>query len=65
TEDVKCDKCSAIMKVDDVDDLVGELHEIAGQNNTKVEFVSGESEEGGLLLKAFGGIAGILRFRVS
>jgi len=27
--------------------------------------VSGESEEGGLLLKAFGGIAGILRFRVS
>ena len=65
TEDVKCDKCSAIMKVDEVDDLVGELHRIAGQNNTKVEFVSGESEEGGLLLKAFGGIAGILRFRVS
>ena len=65
TEDVKCDKCSAIMKVDEVDDLVGELHKIAGQNNTKVEFVSGESEEGGLLLKAFGGIAGILRFRVS
>jgi peptide chain release factor subunit 1 len=65
TEDVRCDKCSAIMKVDEVDDLVGELHKIAGQNNTKVEFVSGESEEGGLLLKAFGGIAGILRFRVS
>jgi peptide chain release factor subunit 1 len=65
TEDVKCDKCNAIMKVDEVDDLVGELHKIAGQNNTKVEFVSGESEEGGLLLKAFGGIAGILRFRVS
>jgi peptide chain release factor subunit 1 len=65
TEDVKCDKCSAIMNVDEVDDLVGELHKIAGQNNTKVEFVSGESEEGGLLLKAFGGIAGILRFRVS
>jgi peptide chain release factor subunit 1 len=65
TDDVKCDKCSAIMKVDEADDLVGELHKIAGQNNTKVEFVSGESEEGGLLLKAFGGIAGILRFRVS
>lgn len=65
TEDVKCDKCSAIMKVDEVDDLVGELHKIAEQNNTKVEFVSGESEEGGLLLKAFGGLAGILRFRVS
>jgi peptide chain release factor subunit 1 len=65
TEEVKCDKCGAIMKVDEVDDLVGELHKIAEQNNTKVEFVSGESEEGGLLLKAFGGLAGILRFRVS
>jgi peptide chain release factor subunit 1 len=65
TEDVKCDKCSAIMKVDEVDDLVGDLHKLADANNTKVEFISGESEEGGLLLKAFGGVAGILRFRVS
>jgi len=65
TEDIKCDKCSAIMKVDEVDDLVGDLHKLAEANNTKVEFVSGESEEGGLLLKAFGGVAGILRFRVN
>lgn len=65
TEEFKCDKCSAIMKVDEVDDLVGELHKLADANNTKVEFISGESEEGGLLLKAFGGVAGILRFRVS
>jgi peptide chain release factor subunit 1 len=65
TEDVKCDKCSAVMKVDEVDDLVGELHKLADANNTKVEFISGESEEGGLLLKAFGGVAGILRFRVN
>ena len=65
TEDVKCSKCGAIMKVDEVDDLVGELHKVAAQNNTKVEFISGESEEGGLLMKAFGGIAGILRFRVN
>ena len=65
TEDIKCDKCGAIMKVDEVDDLVGDLHKLAEQNNTKVEFVSGESEEGGLLMKAFGGIAGILRFRVN
>ena len=65
TEVVKCDKCGAIMKTDEVDDLVGELHKIADANNTKVEFISGESEEGGLLLKAFGGLAGILRFRVN
>jgi peptide chain release factor subunit 1 len=65
TEDIKCDKCGAIMKVDEVDDLVGDLHKIADQNSTKVEFISGESEEGGLLIKAFGGVAGILRFRVN
>ena len=65
TEDIKCDKCSAIMKVDEVDDLVGELHKMADANNTKVEFVSGESEEGQMLLKAFGGLAAILRFRVN
>ena len=65
TEEVKCDKCGAIMKADEVDDLVGELHKLADANNTKVEFISGESEEGGLLLKAFGGVAGILRFRVN
>jgi len=62
---VKCDKCTAIMKVDEVDDLVGELHKLADANNSKVEFISGESEEGGLLLKAFGGVAGILRFRIN
>lgn len=65
TEEVRCDKCGAIMKVDGIDDLVGDLHKLADANNTKVEFISGESEEGGLLLKAFGGVAGILRFRVN
>ena len=65
TEVVKCGKCGSIMKVDEVDDLVGELHKMAAANNTKVEFVSGESEEGQLLLKGFGGLAGILRFRVN
>jgi peptide chain release factor subunit 1 len=65
TEVIRCDKCGAVMKVELVDDLVGEMHKIAEQNNTKVEFISGESEEGELLMKAFGGVAGILRFRVS
>ena len=65
TEDIRCDKCRALMKVELVDDLVGEMHKIAEQNNTKVEFISGESEEGELLMKAFGGVAGILRFRVN
>jgi peptide chain release factor subunit 1 len=65
TADVKCGKCQAIMKVDEVIDLVEELHKVAAENNTSVEFISGESEEGELLTKAFGGLAGILRFRVN
>ncbi len=64
TEEIKCEKCGVEMNVDAVEDLVGELHKMADANNTKVEFVSGESEEGDLLKKAFGGIAGILRFRI-
>jgi peptide chain release factor subunit 1 len=65
TEDVKCDKCGSVMRTDTIQDLVGEMHKLADDNNTKVEFISGESEEGGLLMKAFGGLAGILRFRVN
>ncbi len=65
TVEFKCDGCQTIMDVEKVHDLVGDLHQVADANNTKVEFISGESEEGELLKKAFGGIAGILRFRVS
>jgi len=65
TEEFKCDKCQTIMDVEQVHDLVGDLHKVADDNNTKVEFISGESDEGELLKKAFGGIAGILRFRVN
>lgn len=61
----RCDKCQTAMVADEVHDLVDDLHKMAAANNTKIEFVSGESEEGELLKKAFGGIAGILRFRVS
>jgi len=65
TEEFRCDKCQTVMHLSESDDLVGELHKMADANNTKVEFISGESEEGELLLKAFGGVAGILRFRVN
>ncbi|MGQ0798098.1 MAG: peptide chain release factor aRF-1 [Methanobacteriota archaeon] len=46
-------------------DIVEELSEAAGKTGGTVELVSRDSEEGELLLKAFGGIAAILRYRVS
>jgi peptide chain release factor subunit 1 len=46
-------------------ELIEDLTGIAGQMGTNVELISKDSEEGQLLLRAFGGIAAVLRFRVS
>ena len=63
--EAKCDKCGTPMSVDSTADLVEEFHKMADANSSAVQFISGESEEGEMLLKAFGGLAGILRFKVS
>jgi len=46
-------------------DLVEELTEKAAPMGTKVELISRDSEEGDLFLKAFGGLAAIMRYRVA
>ncbi len=46
-------------------DVVEELTEKAIPMGSKVELVSRDSEEGDLFLKAFGGLAAILRYRVT
>ena len=46
-------------------DLIEELTSLAEQTGTKVELISKDSEEGALLLRAFGGIAALLRYRVT
>ena len=53
------------MAVQDRRDLVVEFTERATTMGTRVELVSRESEEGELLLRAFGGLAAILRYRVT
>jgi peptide chain release factor subunit 1 len=62
--EVMCEDCKTPMTVVESVDLVEEFHKMADANSTAVQFISGESEEGEMLLKAFGGLAGILRFRV-
>ena len=44
--------------------LVDYFVERAEEMNTNVEFISTETEEGMQLLRAFGGIAAILRYNV-
>ena len=61
-EDNTCPKCGAGMELDHEDDLVRRLFSMAEESGAKVEMIGEESEEGKLLKKAFGGIAGILRY---
>lgn len=61
----KCEEDRVDMNEVERRDIVLELSEMAEGTGAKVEFLSTESEEGAMLLNAFGGIAAILRFKPS
>ncbi len=61
----KCPQDGGNLSVVEKKDIIEEFSTLAGQSGTKVELVSKESEEGELFLRAFGGIAAILRYRVA
>mgnify|MGYP000045648501 CR=1 FL=1 len=59
-----CPKCNApSLEVSEERDLIDELAEIAEAAGSRVEIISPETEEGQMLLKSFGGIAAILRYK--
>ncbi len=60
----ECPGCGNIMDIKDKRDIIDELYEEAENTGSSVELISDESEEGELLLTAFGGLAAILRFRI-
>jgi len=57
-----CPECGAETEVQEVEDVVDELIELAEQMSTDVSFISTDFEEGEQLKNAFGGVAGILRY---
>jgi len=60
-----CPQCQhQAVAIDQETDIVEELSLIAESMGSKVKIVSGNSDEGELFFKAFGGIGAILRFRV-
>lgn len=63
-ERIECRECGTMATVESNKDLVDDFFDIADSFNTKVEIISEESEEGDMLMKAFGGIAAILRYRI-
>jgi peptide chain release factor subunit 1 len=61
-----CKKCNSnALAVDETKDLVDELIEVADKANANVAVISTETDEGVMLKDSFGGIAAILRYKVS
>ena len=58
----KCPSCGSALKIVGTVDVVDELTELCDQMGTTVEFISTDFEEGDQLMRAFGGIAAILRY---
>lgn len=61
---VKCPECSGNAKVVSSIDLVDDFFEMSETYNSKMQLISPDSEEGEMLLRAFGGIAALLRYKV-
>jgi peptide chain release factor subunit 1 len=61
--DKQCPQCGEIMKVTESQNIINEFVDMAEEVGSEVEIVSTETEEGMQLMRAFGGIAAILRYR--
>ncbi len=57
-----CPKCQSSLFISKEADIIDELTELADASNTRVEIISEDFEEGGMLYSAFGGIAAVLRY---
>ncbi len=64
TEGMTCPNCGEKMKTEEGRDLIDAFVDMAEEVGSEVEIISTETEEGMQLLKAFGGVAAILRYRV-
>ena len=62
---IQCPDCGATATVVKCEDLIDDFFLRADAYNTRVQIISPDSEEGDMLLKAFGGIAAILRYKVN
>ena len=60
-----CPKDGGALLVVTKRDLVEDLSELASRSGTQIEMISNDSEEGQLHLRAFRGLAAILRYRVA
>ena len=60
---VKCLKCGGDVEVLEKKDLIEALIEMAAEGNVRAELISGNTEEGDMLTRSFGGIAAITNYK--
>jgi len=60
-----CPKCQSTMEVTKNIDIIEELVAVAENFGTAVELISSDSEEGDMFLRAFGGLAGVMRYKMN
>ena len=61
-----CPNCKTLtLQLEEVKEVIDDLAELAEHTGTDVEVISVETEEGQMLKNSFGGIAAILRFKLS
>ena len=60
----QCPECGANAQVTGDEDLIDDFFNKAELFSTRVQLISPDSEEGDMLLKAFGGVAALLRYKM-
>jgi peptide chain release factor subunit 1 len=59
----KCLKCGGDVEILEKKDLIEMLIEMAEAANARAELISGNTEEGDMLLRSFGGLAAVTNYR--
>ena len=59
-----CPECGAKTQITSDEDFIDDFFNKAEMFSTRVQLISPDSEEGDMLLKAFGGVAALLRYRM-
>ena len=60
-----CPKCESEMSFESSEDIIETLLKLSEAAGTKMELISADSAEGEMFLKAFSGLAGILRYKIA
>lgn len=63
-KELSCPECDGSVTIKEKKDMLEEYADMAEEVSSEVTIISNETEEGSILLDAFGGVAGILRFQI-